>query len=263
MISIIIPTYNSAKTINRCLDSIVAQTYKDYEVLVMDGCSTDETIKIVKAYNDERIQISSEPDKGIYDAMNKGIKRAKGDWLYFLGSDDYLYAPDVLEKVAWELTSEYKIVYGEVEASQLPKECRGIWLPELIEYNRCHQAMFYHKNVFKKFGLYDISYEVYADYVYNLHCFWKYKVPTKYINVIVAHFSEGGISTNGNDSKLDKNIDLLILKYGGHYFPINRRKELAYSVMRNNNDKALHFAMRMYLYYLRILAKLSSCFYNK
>ncbi len=79
MTSIIIPTYNSAKTIKRCLDSIVAQTYKDYEVLVMDGVSKDGTLEIARSYSDSHIRIYSEPDKGIYDAKNKGIHKSKGD----------------------------------------------------------------------------------------------------------------------------------------------------------------------------------------
>lgn len=255
MISIIIPTYNSAKTINRCLDSIVAQTYKDYEVLVMDGCSKDETIDIVRAYKNEQIHLYSEPDKGIYDAMNKGIKRAKGDWLYFLGSDDYLYAPDVLEKVAGELTSEYKIVYGEVEASQLPKECRGIWLPELIEYNRCHQAIFYHHSIFEKYGLYNVSYNLYADYIYNLRCFWIYDVPTKYINVIVAHFSEGGASSTGVDPQFDKDIDLLYLKIGERHLTISQRKEIARGSIQNTDSTLLKCMLKIYVGYLRVAAK--------
>ncbi|MDR2410857.1 MAG: glycosyltransferase, partial [Bacteroidales bacterium] len=85
VLSIIIPTYNSSKTINRCLDSILCQSYSNYEILVMDGLSSDNTLELVKAYNDRRIQIYSGKDNGIYDAMNKGIALAKGEWLYFSG----------------------------------------------------------------------------------------------------------------------------------------------------------------------------------
>jgi len=256
MTSIIIPTYNSAKTIKRCLDSIIAQTYKDYEVLVMDGVSKDDTLLIAQSYNNSRIHIYSEPDKGIYDAMNKGILKSKGEWLYFLGSDDYLYAPDALERVAKKLTAEYKIVYGEVEATRLEEEYKGEWRPEMMEYNRCHQAIFYHRSVFEKYGVYDMSYKVYADYIYNLRCFWKYKVPTKHIDVVVAHYSDGGVSANGNDPKFYRDIDLLILRYGSRNYSINRRKEFAYNVIRHNDDIARRFAMRMYIYYLRVVAKL-------
>ena len=87
-LSIIIPTFNSANTLRRALDSIIGQTLNDLEVLIMDGVSTDQTLDIAKTYNDNRIRIFSEPDNGVYDAMNKGIDKASGEWLYFLGSDD-------------------------------------------------------------------------------------------------------------------------------------------------------------------------------
>ncbi|MBP5724119.1 MAG: glycosyltransferase [Bacteroidales bacterium] len=89
-LSIIIPTYNSSKIIGRALDSIVNQTMQDFEVLVMDGASTDNTGEIVASYNDERIKFYSEPDKGIYDAMTKGITKAQGESLYFISIDDWL-----------------------------------------------------------------------------------------------------------------------------------------------------------------------------
>lgn len=256
MISIIIPTYNSAKTINRCLDSIITQTNKDCEVLVMDGVSKDDTLSLVQSYNDSRIHIYSEPDKGIYDAMNKGIKRAKGDWLYFLGSDDYLYAPDVLEKVAKELTPEYKIVYGEVEAPHLSSEYRGMWYPQMMEYNRCHQAIFYHKSIFEKYDVYDLSYRVYADHMFNLQCFWEHHVPAKYIDVVIAYYSDGGASTSEIDPQYNKEIYLLLLQLGSRYFTIKQRKEYAYGAIRNNDSKILHIALHTYIFYQRLIAKI-------
>ena len=87
-LSIINPTFNSAKTLSRCLDSVISQSFTDWEVLMMDGVSNDDTIKIASSYQDSRIRIYSEPDKGIYDAMNKGIDKAHGEWLYFIDSDD-------------------------------------------------------------------------------------------------------------------------------------------------------------------------------
>lgn len=255
MISIIIPTYNSAKTIKRCLDSIVAQTCKDYEVLVMDGMSKDDTLSLVQSYNDPRIHIYSEPDKGIYDAMNKGILKSKGEWLYFLGSDDYLFEPDVLEKVAKELTPEYKIVYGDVDSSHLPNENRGEWTTDVIQFNRCHQAIFYRKDVFEEYGLYDLSYKVYADFIYNVRCFWLYNLSTKYIKVIVAHFSDGGASSTDVDPQFDKDIELLYLKVGKRHLTISQRKEFARRAIRNTDSWTLKCMLKVYVGYLRVAAK--------
>lgn len=256
MISIIIPTYNSAKTINRCLDSIGAQTYKDYEVLVMDGCSKDETIEIIKSYPDERIKIASEPDKGIYDAMNKGILKSKEEWLYFLGSDDYLFAPDVLEKVAAELSPKYMIVYGDVESTHLQPEYKGEWKETMMYYNRCHQAIFYHRSLFEKYGLYNTSYRIFADHIFNLLCFWKYSVPAKYLDLIIAHYSEGGASERYDDLAFYRDVSWILFRCDKHNRNIKYRKEMVYEALRREPSKNTRLWMHMYLYYLRLIAKL-------
>ena len=258
MISIIIPTYNSERTIKHCLDSIVEQTFTDWEVLLMDGVSTDSTLDIARSYNDSRIRIYSELDKGIYDAMNKGILKSKGEWLYFLGSDDYLYDVKVLETIAKELSPKCKIVYGNVESTQLMPENFGEWHVSQIDYNRCHQAIFYHLSVFQKYGLYDLSYPLCADYMYNIKCFWQYKVLTKYIPVVVAHFSEGGASGKESDRMFSRDYSIIKFRYGRKGRTINQRKELAWDVMRNTDSKRIILAMRMYVYYLRLIAKLQN-----
>lgn len=260
MISIIIPTYNSARTIKRCLDSIVEQTFCDWEVLLMDGVSKDDTIPIARSYKDARIRVYSEPDKGIYDAMNKGILKSKGEWLYFLGSDDYLYKANVLEIVAKELSDEYSIIYGEAESRQLLPESKGEWTKSKMFYNRCHQAVFFYRKVFDKYGLYNISYNVYADFVYNLNCFWKYKVSTKYINLTIAKFSEGGKSSMGGDAKFEKDKYLLFWKIGRRYLPIQQKKELAYEVIRNTDSTVVYIRMKIYVYFLRIVDKFNRLF---
>ena len=99
LISIIIPSFNSISLLPHALESILTQSFNDFEVVIMDNCSTDGTIKLIENYSavDKRIQFYSEKDYGIYDAMNKGIKNAKGEWLFFMGSDDSFYDQDVLK----------------------------------------------------------------------------------------------------------------------------------------------------------------------
>ena len=111
--SIIIPTFNSAKTLNSAIESVLNQSFDKYEILIIDRVSCDETLKIAQSFNDERIRILSDMDKGIYDAMNKGIKLAKGEWVYFLGSDDRFYDETILDKVSL-YKSFSKIIYGNV-----------------------------------------------------------------------------------------------------------------------------------------------------
>ena len=196
------------------MDSIVSQTCQDYEVLVMDGNSSDETVDLVRTYDSEKIKLFSEPDKGVYDAMNKGIEKSKGEWLYFLGSDDYLFDNQVLEKVGESLDASFHVVYGEVE-SCLPEIYRGEWSLEKMKKNRCHQAIFYNRRFFEDGLRYDLSYKVLADYDINLRWFLmnrNYK--HKYVPLVIAYFSMGGISSKYGDEVFNAERNEIMLRYG-------------------------------------------------
>lgn len=196
---------------SKALDSIVCQTFSDWEVLIMDGISTDDTLKIAQSYNDSRIRIYSEPDKGIYDAMNKGIKKAQGEWLYFLGSDDRLLDKNVLSSIFTMDINQYDVVYGDVEASHLDSMHKGEWSMPSINFNRCHQAIFYRKGTFKKIGYYDLTYPIWADYDLNLKWFFSTKLRNKYIPLNIAHYSDGGASSTCTDSALTAKFPYIIL----------------------------------------------------
>lgn len=217
-LSIIIPTYNSASVLPKALDSIVNQTFTDWEVLVIDGVSTDDTLKVAQSYNDSRIRIYSEPDKGIYDAMNKGIKKAHGEWLYFLGSDDWLLNENVLEIVLGYLINKYDVVYGDVEACQLDPLHLGEWDLKSIDYNRCHQGIFYRKSVFHKLGLYNLKFPIWADYDLNLKWFFSKKMSNLYIPIVIAHYSDGGFSSGHEDEAFINKASLTKLKLGRHHY---------------------------------------------
>lgn len=237
-LSIIIPTFNSASVLPKALDSIVCQTFSDWEVLIMDGVSTDDTLKIAQSYNDSRIRIYSEPDKGIYDAMNKGIIAAKGEWLYFLGSDDWLLTPDTLGTMFSMDIDGYDVVYGDVESVQLAPEHSGEWSLSTIDYNRCHQGVFYRKRVFKKLGLYNLSYPVWADFDLNLKWFFSKQLKNKYLPITVAHYSEGGFSYDRNDIAFCTDQSYLKLIRGRHLF--SRRDKI------NFINITLHFGEKSF-----------------
>lgn len=223
-LSIIIPTYNSASVLPKALESIVGQTFTDWEVLVMDGASTDDTLKVAQSYNDSRIRIYSEPDKGIYDAMNKGIKKAQGEWLYFLGSDDWLWSDTVLHGVFNQNIDDYDVVYGDVDAPHLARGHSGVWSLETIDYNRCHQAILYKKTIFKRLGTYNLKYRIWADYDFNLKWFFAEKIKKKHLQIIIAHFSQGGYSSH-DDSIMQKDLPWLKLVRGRKmYTTIEKRK---------------------------------------
>jgi len=204
--SIIIPTYNSEKTLKQCLESVVNQSFTNFEALIMDGVSTDKTLEIAENSNDYRIRIFSEKDKGIYDAMNKGIKLAKGEWLYFLGSDDELYNLDVLCKIYEYIEkSNIDIIYGNVYSTLFGGIYDGVFTREKIENkNICHQAMFFNKKVFKKTGKFDLKYKAYADWDHNLKCFFSSRIKNMYVNEVIANYADGGYSSIFGDNEFAK-----------------------------------------------------------
>lgn len=251
-LSIIIPTFNSGAVLGRALDSIVGQTFIDWEVLIMDGVSTDNTLDVANSYNDNRIHVYSEPDKGIYDAMNKGIRKAKGVWLYFLGSDDWLNTSNILQTIFQSEIEELDVVYGEVEAPQLGSKHRGEWSIEQLEFNICHQAILYKHKLFKKYGLYNNKYRILADFDFNLKWFLKGKAKSKHIDIAIAHYSKGGISERCFDKPFEHDYPILLLKYGRKTIPIEKQKEVArYAVYNNANRPLMVLMLRAYVYWLR------------
>jgi len=201
-LSIIIPTYNSERTLKPSLESVLGQRFRDFEVLIMDGLSIDRTIAVAKetAKGDERVRIRSEKDEGIYDAMNKGIRNAAGEWIYFLGSDDRLQDPEVL----WTFftnpaVGSSDLVYGDVCGPGLKFRYDGVfsyW--KLLSRNLSHQAAFYRKELFERLGVYNLRYRMHADWDFNLRCWRDPGVRTHYFRVLVAYFGAGGVSA-GHD----------------------------------------------------------------
>ncbi|RZL34368.1 MAG: glycosyltransferase [Pedobacter sp.] len=211
LFSIIIPTYNSWSTIHACLQSIAIQNFKDFEVLILDNLSNDQTPAVVKEFNSKfLLYFFTQKDEGIYDAMNKGIARAKGEYLYFLGSDDTLFSNETLQIVANEIAvSQAKIIYGNVKMqgnSQLVND-GSIYggefdLKRLLEHNIPHQAIFYHESIFKHLDHYNIKYPLFADHDLNLRATSVYSF--YYIPQIIANFTVGGSSTLLVDEQFKK-----------------------------------------------------------
>ncbi len=217
-LTIIIPTFNSEASLGKAIDSILHQSFSKWELLVMDGGSTDDTIAIASIYQDPRIKVHVANDHGIYDAMNHGINQANGEWLYFLGSDDYLLESDVLERML-EGTDNLDMIYGDVEATHFPPEHYGEWTPKTLSYNRCHQAIFYRRTVFDRLGLYPLKYPVCADHYINLRLFLSSRFHLQYRPIQVAHHSAGGTSTTKHDLTFYNDLNRLIVQYGLHTLP--------------------------------------------
>ncbi len=195
LFSIIVPTYNSTSTITNTIDSIINQRYSDFEILIIDGKSSDNTLEIIQQYKDSRIKIFSEPDDGVYDAMNKGIKIAKGEWLYFLGSDDKLKPNTLGELIKYDI-NDFDLIYGDVQKIPSNIIYDGKFdLKKLFSRNICHQAIFTKKKIFENEGVFNIKYKTLADYALNIKVFTKnYNI--KYLPIIIASYHENGLSAN-------------------------------------------------------------------
>nr|WP_294899524.1 glycosyltransferase family 2 protein [uncultured Pedobacter sp.] len=197
--SIIIPTFNSDKVLRKAISGIVNQTYNNYEILIIDGLSTDNTLDIAQSFGNENIRIYSEKDRGIYDAMNKGVRLAKGEWLYFMGSDDSFYAPNTLKEVSKNLAG-VDVVYGDVFSTRFEGRYDGEFDQEkIVQKNICHQAIFFKKAVFDTIGCFDIRYSSHADWEHNLRWFLSKTIKKVYINLVIANYADGGFSSTNGD----------------------------------------------------------------
>lgn len=165
MVSIIIATYNSEKTLRRAMNSVLNQDFQDWECIVVDGASKDGTIDIVKEFvaKDSRFRYISEPDKGIYDAFNKGWKMAKGEWIMYLGSDDE-YTKDGI-KVLMEDSDGADVVYGDTYFRTNNRDEFKLQKSSKVKMGGfcCHQSLAMKKSVICKLGGFDERYRILAD----------------------------------------------------------------------------------------------------
>jgi len=204
LISVITPTFNSGAKIAVTVASVLSQGKGLYEFLVIDGGSTDGTLAHLRAQG-PALRYLSEPDEGIYDAMNKGIRLTSGTFLYFLGAGDRLL-PGVLEAVAAEIrklpcqgqTSQPTLLYGNVDWYSRPYDGRFNRL-KLLRYNICHQAIFYQRSVFARLGFYNTKYPSLADWEFNIRCFNDRGIRKRYIPLRIANYDEPGKSATTPD----------------------------------------------------------------
>lgn len=223
LISIIIPTYNAASFLPRAMDSIVAQTFKNFEVLIIDGLSQDNTTDIAKQYSHKiTLKIWSEKDQGIYDAMNKGIKAASGEWIYFLGSDDYFYDHEALMDFSKADKADIDVVYGDVLYNESKKIYDGPFdVVKIYRRNICHQAIFFRQRVFQYIGNYNVSFKGLADWDHNIRWMLSRKISKKYVNRTFAYFETGGYTSLNKDEKFLKRKRLKFILLGFFIAPKN------------------------------------------
>ena len=207
-LSIITVSYNSEKSIAKTIETVLCQSFDGYEYIVVDGNSKDETLNIIKKYEPRfngNMKWVSEPDLGIYDAMNKGINLACGDWLIFINCGDLFFDDNSLRNLFLFINSndiKEGLIYGDVSViNEKGALLRTIKYPGkinktfLIENMLCHQSTVYSKSIFKKMGLYDLRYKICADYDMLLKIYFN-GVGLVHYNAILSKYLSGGISEN-------------------------------------------------------------------
>lgn len=217
-ISIITVVWNNQETIRDAIESVLSQTYKDIEYIIVDGESRDGTVEIVQSYGDKISKFISEPDNGLYDAMNKGISLATGDVVGILNSDDLYIDEFVIEKVI-KVFKEHKVdscfadlVY--VHPNNLEKVVRhydsSAFNPQKFAYGwmPAHPTFFVKREMYEKYGLFKTDYIIAADYELLVRFLYRYRVSYYYLKKVITKMRTGGISTSGVKSNwiLNKEI---------------------------------------------------------
>ncbi|MDD2340083.1 MAG: glycosyltransferase family 2 protein [Methanosarcina sp.] len=198
-ISIITVCLNSEKFIEKTIESVINQTYSNIEYIIIEGKSTDNTLNILNKYKPDIDILISEKDNGIYDAMNKGLNLAHGDFIYFLNSGDYLYDKDTLAKIITHVNDQnkYDIIYGDfIYFDENKSEYREGHpsVTEIVARGVNHQSILVPKMSFEKFGYFDDTYKIFADLDWILRAVIKNKQKINYIKLPIAYYLEGGMS---------------------------------------------------------------------
>ncbi|MCB9015277.1 MAG: glycosyltransferase [Lentimicrobiaceae bacterium] len=203
-ISVITIAYNSANSIHDAINSVLSQSYPDIEYIIVDGLSKDKTVDIIKSYGDKITKFVSEPDKGIYDALNKGIGMATGDVIGFMHSDDLFANNQILEKVAHVFQTHHTdSIYGDLEYVYKEDTSKVLrywksgnfsirnlkcgWMPP-------HPTFYVKRSVYEKYGVFNINYRIAADYDTMLRFLGKYRISTMYLPEVMVKMRVGGAS---------------------------------------------------------------------
>lgn len=246
-LSLITASYNSARTIADTLRSVNVQTYPQIEYLVVDGGSKDDTMAIVAREGERVTSAVSEPDKGIYDAYNKGLKRATGDVIGFINSDDYYCAPDVIENVtkAFEDPTveavHADLVYVDPEnTGRIERHWKS--RPATVENLRrgfipAHPTLFLTRAAYDKIGEYDTSYRLAADYDFMLRAFFVHRIKSVYLPEIWVRMRSGG-ATGGSTASIIRQNDEIRASQAAHGLHYPKALFFAHKVLDRSVQRA-------------------------
>ena len=228
MLSILTVTYNSRSTLQEAYASLLGQSFKDWEWIVQDGGSSDGTLEWLESLSDARVNWVSEKDHGIYDALNKAVGRASGEWIGLLHSDDQYPNAEVL-KLVWEASVGKDAIYGDlqyVQATDVSKVLRywksGAFAPTLLHkgWMPPHPTLFLRKAIYERIGEFDTQFKIAADYDFILRVFQIPNLKIHYLPQVLMLMRQGGASSKLSNLVSKSKEDLRVLRKNGLPFPI-------------------------------------------
>lgn len=222
LISIITISYNQKFDLDQTLSSVHSQVFTNFEHIIIDGGSTDGSKILLESNNDSLSYWVSEPDKGIYNAMNKGIAKAKGDYLFFLNGGDDFVNTYALKNIAKYLLGE-EVIYFNINIVNERNESKLKRIPSELSFSYLHndlpphQSTFFHRTLFEKYGKYDENLKIVSDWKFLILALIKHNVSYKHVNEAYTNFYLGGISNNSLSEGIIKKERQVVLQ---EEFPI-------------------------------------------
>ena len=208
-LSVITINYNNAKGLEKTMQSVTSQIFKNFEYIIIDGGSVDGSQEVIEKYSDKITYWVSEKDKGIYNAMNKGIQKANGEYCLFLNSGDFLCTNKALEEI-FTLDIQADIIYGNMLIDWgNGKKTHGT-MPDIITTEQMyfdtlwHPVSFIKRVLFEKYGFYNESYKIVADYDFFFKTIIANKVTTKHLPILVSEYNVDGLSSKSENKILEK-----------------------------------------------------------
>jgi glycosyltransferase involved in cell wall biosynthesis len=236
-ISIITVVWNNVETIDNAINSVLEQTYKNIEYIIIDGGSNDGTVEVIKNYGKKIDKFLSEKDKGLYDAMNKGIAMASGDIIAILNSDDVYYDNNVIKDVVNKIKiSQLDIVFGDlyyVQKNNIQNVVRYWKSSEFKKgafakgWHPPHPAFFVAKKVYDKYGLFDLNMSISADFELMLRFLEKYNISSAHLPRVLVRMRMGGASNNSISNRID-GLRAILNAFDKNQIKVNKLNYLVY-----------------------------------
>lgn len=227
--SVVTICFNSSKTINDSLNSLYSQKFNDFEHIIQDGYSTDGTIELINNYKTDKTFVISKKDSGLYDALNKAIKRCEGEYILLLHSDDCLYDENILQKLFEFITANNhpKVIIAGVEIIGNKRKLKRKWFPSPPSKFKIntgwmapHPGIVINRDVAKTMPPYDNKLKISSDYNFEISLFRKYYTNTLLFNHFLTRMKQGGISNSGFKAKLNKTLEDIIVMRKNNINPL-------------------------------------------